>query len=104
MSARVQRHTDHVVYVVWVLWVIGMSETGIAAATGKRRKQVAGIVTRSPYANRSAMDRATRQAKLDELLSVRLGDDGNPIDRGLLDRIPLTLIDLQGRQQKRRKG
>ena len=96
------KHTDRAVYIVWALWLIGMSEASIASVVLKRRKQIAGIVTRSPYANRSAMSKEGRQAALDELLAVRMGEDGKPIDGGILDRVPHSVIDLQGRQRKRR--
>ncbi|NTD85457.1 hypothetical protein [Agrobacterium tumefaciens] len=78
-----------------------MSEPKIAAATLKRPKQVAGIVGRSPYANRSAMTDAERQKALDELASVRIGDDGKAIDGGVLDKIPMKIIPLRGQQKKR---
>lgn len=96
------QHSDRTAYVAWVLWLIGMSERGIAAALLKRRKQIAGIVGRSPYANRSAMSDEERKQKLDELVAVRFGDDGEPIDGGLLDRVPLKIIPLRAAQRKRR--
>lgn len=98
---RATRHADSTVYVVWVLWVIGLSEASIGAVVGKRRKQIAGIVSRSPYANRSAMTKDERQKALNDLLMVRHGDDGQPIDGGVLDRVPHKVIELRGRQRKR---
>lgn len=81
-----------------------MAEASIAAVVMKRRKQIAGIVGRSPYANRSAMTKEQRQAALDELIAVRFGDDGKPVDGGILDRIPIKVIDLRGKQQKTRSN
>lgn len=101
LEKRLVRHSDRTNYVVWVLWVIGMSEVSIAEVTGKRRKQIAGIVNRSPYPNRSSMTVAERQAALDELLLIRIGDDGKPIDGGVLDRVPHKIIALRGSQVKR---
>lgn len=101
---RLTRHTDGAVYTIWVLWLIGLSETKIAAATLKRPKQIAGIVGRSPYKNRSAMSDAERQKHLDELASIRIGDDGRPIDGGILDRVPLKIIALRGKQRKTRSA
>lgn len=101
---QVARHTDGAVYTIWVLWLIGMSEPKIAAVTLKRPKQVAGIVGRSPYKNRSAMSDAERQKALDELASIRTGDDGKPIDGGVLDRVPMKIIPLRGKQLKRRSA
>lgn len=97
----VARHHDGVVYTVWVLWLIGMSEPKIGAVTLKRSKQIAGIVGRSPYKNRSAMTDQERQRHLDELISVRF-DDGKPIDGGILDRVPMKIIPLRGKQRKTR--
>lgn len=101
---RLTRHADGVVYTVWVLWLIGMSEPKIAAATLKRPKQIAGIVGRSPYKNRSAMTEAERQKHLDELASIRFGEDGKSIDGGILNRVPLKIIPLRGKQLKRRSA
>lgn len=101
---QLTRHQDGVVFTVWVLWLIGMSEPKIAAVTLKRPKQIAGIVGRSPYKNRSAMTDAERQKHLDELASIRIGDDGRPIDGGILDRVPLKIIGLRGKQLKRRSA
>lgn len=98
----VTRHSEGSIYAVWVLWLIGMSEPKIGLVAGKGAKQVSGIVSRSPYANRSAMSDEARQAALDELALIRMGDDGTPIDGGLLDRVPMKIIPLQGRQVKRR--
>ena len=80
-----------------------MSEGGIGAVVLKGKKQISGIVGRSPYTNRSSMTDAERQAKLDELAEVRIGDDGKKIDGGILDRVPLKIIPLQGRQKKRKE-
>lgn len=104
-EARVAaRHSEQAIYVAWVLWVIGVSEAGIAGVLGKRRKQIAGIVNRSDYANRSAMSIAERQAALGELLKVRFGDDGKAIDGGMLDRVPMKVMELRGRQHKRSRS
>nr|CAD6606017.1 hypothetical protein RNT25_01765 [arsenite-oxidising bacterium NT-25] len=87
-----------------MLWLIGMSEPKIAAVLLKRPKQISGIVTRSPFANRSAMTDGQRQAALDELASVRFGEDGKPIDGGILDKVPMKIIPLQGKQRKARSS
>lgn len=95
-------HSDRTVYVAWALWLIGLSERKIAAVLLKRPKQIAGIVNRSDYANRSGMTDAERQAALDELAAVRHGDDGKAIDGGILDRVPMKIIPLRGVQRKKR--
>lgn len=93
-------HTERTHYVAWVLWLVGMSETSIAMVLQKRRKQVAGIIGRSPYANRSGMSDGDRQAQLDALAEVRVGPDGKPVDGGLLDRVPMKIIPLRSGQRK----
>ena len=45
---KIDRHKDATVYVVWVLWLIGMSERAVGLVVGLGRKQVAGIISRSP--------------------------------------------------------
>ena len=87
-----------------MLWLIGMSEPKIGAVLLKRSKQISGIVSRSPYANRSAMTDEERQKALDDLALVRFGDDGKPIDGGILDNVPMTIIPLQGKQRKIRSN
>lgn len=86
-----------------MLWLIGMSEAKIGAVVLKGKKQISGIVGRSPYANRSSMSDADRQSKLNELAEIRVGDDGKAVDGGILDRVPMTIIPLQGRQKKRKE-
>ena len=81
-----------------------MSEPKIGTVLLKRGKQISGIVSRSPYANRSAMTDAERQSALDELALVRIGDDGRPIDGGILDKVPMKIIPLQGKQRKTRSN
>ena len=96
-------HTDRAVYIAWMLWLVGMSESAIGAVVMKRRKQIAGIINRSPYANRSAMTDEERLSAIRDLLSIRVGEDGSTIDGGILDRIPMRLIPLRP-NQKRLKG
>lgn len=95
-----EKYTEAQRYVCWVLWVTGFSIPMIAKVLGLRNKQVAGLVTRSPYPNRSALTEEERQKSLDELLAVRIGDDGRPIDGGLLENPPRKIIPLQDRQVK----
>lgn len=98
------RHPERVLYTVWSLWVIGFSEAWIGRAVSRSRKQISGIIARSPYPNRSAMTRQERQEALDRLLRIRIGDDGKPIDSGLLDHIPRKVLDLRGSQVKGRNA
>lgn len=95
----VEKHRDATVYTVWVLWLIGMSERGVGMVAGLGKKQVAGIVTRSPYSNRSKMSDAERREKLDELWGIR-SEGGEPIDGGILDPLRDSFLPLRGRQRK----
>lgn len=79
-----------------------MSESSIATVVLKRRKQISGIVSRSQYSNRSAMTLEQRQAALDQLFTVRYDEDGQPIDGGILDRVPREVMALRPKQTKSR--
>ncbi len=86
-----RQHGDPVKYVTYVLWLMGYSEGTIAKTLSLRRKQVAGIITRSEYAGRSAMTDHDRSEKLKELQEVRY-EDGVPLDGGMLDRIGFEIM------------
>lgn len=88
-----RQHGDRVKYVAYVLWLIGYSERTIALSLSLRTKQVAGIIGRSDYAGRKFMSDDERTEKLKELESIRL-EDGDPLDDGMLDRVPFQIIPL----------
>ena len=100
-NLRAPPHSEGTIYAAWVLWLIGRTEPEIAYLLGKKPKQIAGIVTRSPYRNRSAMTIEARQAHLDELIAVRVGDNGKPLDGGILDKFKHRAIPLRGKQRRR---
>jgi hypothetical protein len=81
-------------YVVYVLWLKGHSLTTIGHWTKLREKQLAGIITRSPWPNRSDMTDAARGAALVELQAIRKGADGLALDGGMFDRIDWTPLPL----------
>lgn len=95
-------HPDRTVFTTWLLWLIGYSEADIAARLQLARKQVSGIIARSPYSNRSAMSDAVRQQKYQELASNRFDDDGNPLDGGMLKHLPKKVNPLKPNQRKER--
>lgn len=64
-------HTDRTKYVIYVLWLQGQTAASIGAMTRMRRKQVLGIVQRSPYFRRGEMKDEERQALLIDLMDVR---------------------------------
>ncbi|EJB02918.1 hypothetical protein Rleg9DRAFT_1733 [Rhizobium leguminosarum bv. trifolii WSM597] len=86
-------HGDRVKYVAYVLWLIGYPERAIALALSLRTKQVAGIIHRSEYSGRSHMTDQERKEKLKELEEIRL-DQGEPIDDGMLDRVPFSILPI----------
>lgn len=95
-----RRHGDATRYCVYVLWIIGYSVRSIAIILGLRTKQVAGIIAKSDYSNRSAMTDQERKLVLADLEDIR-NDDGAPLDGGLLDKIkweilPLGKVQLRG--------
>ncbi len=90
---RSSHHGDRVKYVAYVLWIIGYTERTIALALSMRTKQVAGIIARSEYTGRSSMTDQQRKEKLKELEEIRL-DNGEPLDDGMLDRVPFVILPL----------
>ena len=97
IPAPKRRHTDPDKYVIYVLWLIGHSERSISFVMGFRLKQIAGIIGKSDYSNRSAMTDQERRNLLQELRDVRF-EDGVPLDGGKLDRIAWDLLPLGKRQ------
>ena len=106
-SAPKRRHGDAEKYMVYVLWLIGYSERSIAIILEMRTKQVAGIIGRREYKNRSAMTDQERRILLDELREIRC-EDGVPLDGGRLDKIswdlrPLGESQLRGPTRRKMK-
>lgn len=91
-------HNERVKYQVYVLWLKGHSLKTISFWTKLREKQLAGLVTRSPWVNRSAMTDEERQVALNELKAIRNGADGKPLDGGMFDRIDWTPLPLAREQ------
>lgn len=92
-----KRHTDPDRYVIYVLWIIGYSERTIAHVMGFRTKQVAGIIGKSDFKNRSAMTDQERRMLLLEMAEIRI-EDGVKLDGGRLDRIAWELLPIEGKQ------
>lgn len=82
-----------------VLWVKGHTETTVAALAGLRRKQVSGIIGRSPFKNRSALSTQERQSQLNKLKEIRV-KDGKTRCPGVLDRFVWTIEPLAKDQKK----
>lgn len=109
ITRRRIRHGEDVKYIAYVLWLVGFSERSISIVLRIRKKQAAGIISASGYANRSAMTIGERQRKLDELRAIRFDDDGFALDRGRLDRCtfearPLRDAQRRGPTRRRMRG
>jgi hypothetical protein len=68
---RASSYTEKQKYTVFVLWLAGHTLTRISRVVGLTRGQVAGIVGRSPYTDRSAMTDEERGEFLDELKALK---------------------------------
>lgn len=106
-SAPKRRHGESMKYIVYVLWLIGYSERSISIILEMRPKQVAGIIGRSDYRNRSIMTDQERRTLLEELREIRF-ENGVPIDGGKLDKIswairPLGESQLRGPVRRKMK-
>lgn len=99
LSSIRRQHTDGEKYTVYVFWVMGHTERVIARVMGLRPKQIAGIIAKSEYRNRSEMTDLERQAKLVELEDIRF-EDGIPLDGGILSKVVWGILPLQGKQKK----
>lgn len=93
-------HGDQTIYVVWVLWLVGFTEQQIARRIGLSKKQVAGLVARSDYSNRSAMSYEDRQQRYQDLIQARFDDGGGSIDGGVLKSLPDRVLPLKGKQKR----
>ncbi len=60
-------HSEDRVNVILALWLLGYSQSKIADQMSMGTKQIAGLVYRSPYSNRSAMSDEDRQKSYNEL-------------------------------------
>ncbi|MFN3130574.1 hypothetical protein [Roseibium sp.] len=88
-------YTEQQRFTAWCLWLAGFSATNIGKVLGLRRKQALGICQRNPFGPRDKLSRQERETALQQLRSARMGDDGKPIDRGLLNDFPWKTIDDQ---------
>lgn len=93
-------HTSGMKFVAYALWLKGHSMPMIAHWLGVRTKQIAGIIARSQWPNRSRMTDAERQQALTELEQIRLDKYGEPIDGGVLNRFTWVIEPLE-RDQRR---
>ncbi|CDN92519.1 hypothetical protein [Agrobacterium tumefaciens] len=83
-------HGEREKYVACVLWLIGYPDSAIGRLLLMKRSQVGGVITRNGYAGRSSMTIAKRNELLQELEEIRM-EEGQPLDGGLLDRIPFKV-------------
>lgn len=100
MSEGLFLHSSGEKYIAYALWLKGHSLPMIAHWTGKRTKQIAGIIARSAWPNRSAMTDEERQVALDELRQIRLDKSGRSIDQGVLNKFNWKIEPLEKVQQR----
>lgn len=93
-------HKSGTKFIAYALWLKGHSMPMIAHWLGIRTKQVAGIIARSAWPNRSAMTDEERQQALDELYQIRLDKNGQPLDEGVLNRFVWKIEPLERVQQR----
>lgn len=93
-------HSSGVKFTAYALWLKGHSMPMIAHWLGVRTKQVAGIIARSDWPNRSAMSDEERQQALDELKQIRLDKNGASLDQGLLNKFVWKIEPLEKVQQR----
>ena len=93
-------HSAGTKYIAYALWLKGHSLAMIAHWLGLGIKQVAGIIARSHWPNRSAMTDAERQEALDDLHQIRLDKNGAPIDQGVLNKFVWKIEPLEKVQSR----
>jgi len=96
------RHSEKTIYIATVLWLKGHTVSMVSYWCGLRLKQVAGIIDRTEYNNRSAMTLQERQEALDLYREARFGPDGRAADEGALDKIDWVALPLEQDQERRR--
>lgn len=87
-------------YIAYCLWLKGHTIGMIAHWLNVRPKQIAGVIARSQWPNRSAMTDVARQEALDQLKQIRLDKYGQPLDGGRLNRFVYTIEPLERVQQR----
>ncbi len=90
LKVRRTTYSEKQRYIVYVLWLHGATEATAGKVAGLRKKQVAGIITRSEYRNRTGMTLERRAAFLRELKDIRYDEAGEAIDGGLLPDMVFT--------------
>ncbi len=102
--ARRSSHPDDVIFTTYVLWLKGHTAVFIGAYVGLRRKQVDGLVARSPFSDRANMDDEMRQSHLDHLRQIHRDEETGELRCGgrlrAIDWDILTLASDQGSKRK----
>ncbi|GHB33917.1 hypothetical protein GCM10007094_23550 [Pseudovibrio japonicus] len=80
---RKSKHSDATLFIVYAMWLKGHTEATTALAAGlQSKKQVAGIIARSPWKDRAGMGDAARQEQLEELKQIHLDEDAGELRCG----------------------
>lgn len=101
---RKSKHSDATLFIVYAMWLKGHTETTTArAASLQTRKQVAGIIARSPWKDRAGMGDRKRQEELTNLMQIHMNEDiGKLRCGGRLEKFVWTIEPLCNDQRKRR--
>lgn len=99
MKLRREKHTEGAKYLVQVMWLAGHTQQVIAHRMLMRKKQVAGIIDASEFANRSAMTDKQRKEKLHALLVARPADVDDGIYH-LVQTIADNMLPVTGRKRR----
>ncbi|MBO6755716.1 MAG: hypothetical protein JJ902_05285 [Roseibium sp.] len=98
-----RRYSDATLFIAYALWVKGHTETTIAMTLGLGRKQVSGIIGRSPFSNRTAMSDDERQDHLSDLKAIHFDQDAKTLRcGGRLKTFDWTILPLLKDQRNRR--
>ncbi|KZL17654.1 hypothetical protein PsAD2_02990 [Pseudovibrio axinellae] len=73
---RKSKHSDATLFIVYAMWLKGHTEAITARVAGlKTKKQVAGIIARSPWKDRAGLGDVARQDELTKLRQIHYDAD-----------------------------
>ncbi len=99
---RKSKHSEATLFIVYAMWLKGHTEATTALAAGLHsKKQVAGIIARSPWKDRAGMGDQARQEELSNLKRIQY-DQGKPRCGGRLKDFDWTIEPLCKDQRKNR--
>ncbi|MGH0004510.1 hypothetical protein ACQU0X_30970 [Pseudovibrio ascidiaceicola] len=99
---RKSKHSDATLFIVYAMWLKGHTETTTARIAGlKTKKQVAGIIARSPWKDRAGLSDQARQVELSNLKQIHFDDDAGKLRcEGRLKEFDWTIEPLCSDQRR----